>query len=280
MLSYQHGYHAGCFADVVKHVTLTRLLHYLTQKEKPLLYLETHSGRGRYDLQDAQALKTGEARFGIEPLWAKRDELPPIFLPYLQAIHQLNPDGALRYYPGSPDFAIHALRPYDRLNLCELHPTEFDHLSQLPHPGRRVFFNNQDGFDALKSALPPIERRGLIFIDPSYEVKTEYRWVIQALEAAYRRFATGVYCLWYPFIDKRVHEQLIRGLSSMGVKSYLQVEFYLTSTAPVGMSGCGLWIINPPYSLADELTIALQALCRVLNPGKSSYVVETSPNPQ
>ena len=275
MLSYQHGYHAGCFADVVKHVTLSRLLHYMIQKDKPLFYLETHSGRGRYDLHDKKSLKTGEAQQGILPLWASRETLPAVFVPYVQAIHQLNPDGSLRYYPGSPELAIQMLRNQDRLFFCELHPGEFEHLDELPHQGMRVSYSNMDGLTCLTKMLPPIERRGLIFMDPSYEIKAEYRDVAQSLQAAYRRFATGVYCLWYPLLDKKLHEQLTRGLAAIDGANFLRVEFYLSNAGKAGMNGCGLWIINPPYLLAAELKNALQAMRGVFNPGGSSYLLES-----
>lgn len=275
MLSYQHSYHAGNFADVVKHAVLSRLLHYMTQKDKPLLYLETHSGRGTYDLKSPQALKTGEAHEGIEPLWAQRKQLPAVFSPYLKTIQQLNAGEALRYYPGSPELAIHALRSQDRLFFSELHSGEFEFLNQLPKQGKRVFYSENDGLENMAALLPPPERRGLIFMDPSYEVKTEYRQIPLALKAAWQRFATGVYCLWYPIVDNKLHQQLIKGLTNIGAENSLRVEFYLTGSDKPGMTGCGLWIINPPYVLPEELKLLLQALRKVFNPGVSSYLMET-----
>lgn len=275
MLSYQHGYHAGNFADVIKHVTLTRLLNYMVNKEKPLLYLDTHSGRGMYDLQDKKALKTGEAQQGIDILWAHRKELPDVFAPYLEQIAALNKSDKLRYYPGSPSLAAHMLREQDRLCFAELHPTEFDHLHDLPRLGKRVFISNSNGLDQLNALLPPIERRGLIFLDPSYEIKSEYREIPDALKVAYQRFETGVYCLWYPLVDNKLHAQLIRGLKGIGAKDNLRIEFYLTGIQNGGMTGCGLWIINPPYVLQAELKQALEALKKQFNPGVSSYLIET-----
>lgn len=275
MLSYQHGYHAGNFADVVKHTTLARLLHYVTQKDKPLLYLETHSGRGVYDLKNAHALKTAESKAGIEALWAQRKQLPDVFSQYINAIKEINAPETLRYYPGSPQLAIEALRSSDRLFFSELHPQEFDHLSQLPKRGKRVFYSDKDGLHNLAAQLPPAERRGLIFIDPSYEIKSEYRDIPLALKKAYDRFATGVYCIWYPLVDNKLHQQLLRGLTQIGAKNNLKVEFHMSSREKQGMTGCGLWIINPPYLLADELKVALQALRKIFNPGVSSYLIES-----
>ena len=275
MLSYQHGYHAGNFADVVKHTTLSRLLHYLTQKDKPLLYLETHSGRGAYDLKNAHSLKTAEFKEGIEALWAQKNQLPDVFSLYIKAIKQINAPDTLRYYPGSPQLAIDALRSIDRLFFSELHPQEFDHLSQLLKLGKRVFYSDNDGLYNLAAQLPPMERRGLIFIDPSYEIKSEYRDIPIALKKAYDRFATGVYCIWYPLVDNKLHQQLLRGLTQIGATNNLKVEFYMSSREKPGMTGCGLWIINPPYLLADELKVALQALRNVFNPGVLSYLIES-----
>ena len=274
MLSYQHGYHAGNFADVIKHITLTSLLDYMTHKEKPLFYLETHAGRGIYDLQDKQALKTGEARQGIELLWAQRHQLPDVFSSYLQHIAQVNNGQTLRYYPGSPTIAIHSTRPQDRLFLSELHSGEFEHLQNLPRMNKRVFSSNSNGLDNLNALLPPAERRGLIFVDPSYEIKTDYRHVPESLKTAYNRFATGVYCIWYPLIDNKLHAQMLRGLKLIGADSNLRIEFYLTKAMGGGMTGCGLWIINPPYVLAAELKLALDALRKLFNPGVSSYLIE------
>jgi 23S rRNA (adenine2030-N6)-methyltransferase len=274
MLSYQHGYHAGNFADVVKHLVLTHLLGYMTSKEKPMFYLETHGGKGLYDLHDKQALKTSEASQGIALLWAQRKQLPSVFSPYIQQIAQLNSDGILRYYPGSPALALHALRKQDRSVFCELHPGEFESLQQLPRLGKRATFSNSNGIDSLKATLPPTERRGLVFLDPSYEIKTEYRQVPEALKAAYNRFETGVYCLWYPLVDNKLHTQLLRGLESIGARSTLRIEFLLTGANKAGMTGCGLWIINPPYVLQDELKPALDVLRKLFNPGVSFYLIE------
>lgn len=275
MLSYQHGYHAGNFADVVKHTTLSRLLHYMTQKDKALFYLETHSGRGIYDLKSAQSLKTAEAKTGIEALWLQKKVLTPVFSPYIDAIKQLNSGNALRFYPGSPQLAIFALRNQDRLFFSERHPQEFDYLRQLPKRGKRVFYSEEDGLIHLTAQLPPTERRGLIFIDPSYEIKTEYRDIPRALKTAYNRFSTGVYCLWYPIVDNKLHQQLLTGLHQIGSKQNLKVEFNLTSRKEPGMTGCGLWIINPPYLLKDEANEMLKTLQKVFNPGVSSYSIET-----
>jgi len=252
MLSYQHGYHAGNFADVIKHWVLTRILNHMTQKNAPLFYLETHAGRGRYDLSSAQALKTNEAEKGIALLWAKRQQLSDLFSPYITMIQTLNANNQLKYYPGSPDIALNMLRKQDRLTLCELHPTEFELLKQLPKRGKKVFFDRRDGLDSLPALLPPPERRACIFIDPAYEVKTEYDQVAQRITTAYQKFPTGIYCLWYPLLRPLRHEAMLKKLAQLDTKKTLQIEFKLSKPITSGMWGCGLWIINPSYGLADE----------------------------
>lgn len=277
MLSYQHGYHAGNFADVIKHLTQLLILRYLIQKPSPLLYLDTHAGKGMYHLQDQQALKTKETQQGIELLWTNKEVLPEVFTPYLHLIEQLNPDGSLGYYPGSPWFAIQTLREKDRIVSYELHPGEFHQLSQQPKEGKRIKHYHDDGFNAFKALLPPPEKRGFIFMDPSYEIKTEYQRSVDALQKAYQRFSTGVYCLWYPIIESmRWHMKLVKGLSTIEPHQYLSVEFYHAIAANEGMTGCGLWIINPPYVLANELKSALETLKNLFNPGRSSYIIESN----
>jgi len=275
MLSYQHGYHAGAFADVVKHLTLIRILRYLCLKEKPIFYLETHSGRGLYDLQSTESLKTGEASEGISELWANRANLSEVFYPYLDSIRKCNPDGILRYYPGSPLIAMQHLRQMDRLYCCELHPREFQELQQIKRINRtrtKLHLAHVDGLAQLSSLLPPPERRGLIFIDPSYEVKSDYQQVPRYVDAAYHRFNQGVYCIWYPILEKKWNTQLTDYFSKINAKS-LGVEFNRKDIKHGGMTGCGLWIINPPYLLAAELKLALSELVKIFNFGESSYEI-------
>lgn len=274
MLSYQHGYHAGSFADVVKHVALTRIINYLSQKDKPAFYLETHSGRGIYDLKDGQATKNSEFLQGISLLWEHRKHVSPLFSPYLNVIKSLNPSGALRYYPGSPYLTMSGLRAIDRLVCAELHQGEYSHLQQISRPGRNVYINHSDGIKELNALVPPIERRGLLFLDPSFEIKNEYKTVPQAINQAYTRFSTGIYCLWYPIVDNRLHNQLVCGMKSINASNALQIEFNLTTRPQQGMTGCGLWIINPPWVLANEMKSILDYLRTIFNPGVSSYLIQ------
>lgn len=264
MLSYQHSYHAGNFADVVKHLVLSNLIVYLTHKEKPFFYYESHAGRGIYDLHEYEAQKTRESESGICLLWKNISILPPVFNEYIDVIKNYNSHGDLRYYPGSPALAMQLSRSIDRLYLNELHPQEFQHLNNLPKSGRRVFYHQTDGLAQLLRVIPPKERRGLIFIDPSYEIKEEYTVILQTIKNALKLFATGVYGIWYPIINGPWHKKLIDGLRDLN-KNYLQSEFYMSAPTLHGMYGCGVWIINPPYLLEANLQEGFEALKRVFN---------------
>ncbi len=273
MLSYQHSYHAGCFADVMKHALLTRILNYLIKKDKPLLYLDTHAGRGLYNLQHEHALKTHEAKAGILPLWENRTQLSPLFSNYLETINRVNSSNALNYYPGSPEIALQLLRQQDRLVFCELHPSEFDYLAQISFHGHQGYVTKEDGLKNLNALLPPIERRGLVFIDPSYERKIEYQEVTKAIKAAYKKSPTMTYCLWYPLIDNQLPPQFVNNLEAIAPTNYLRLEFYTHATTK-GMTGSGLWIINPPYVLAEEGEKMLQELSKIIQSDSASYLVE------
>ncbi len=275
MLSYQHGYHAGNFADVIKHLCLCRLINYLVQKNKPLFYFETHSGRGLYDLRNSQAEKTNEYKQGIQLLWNKRKELPFLFNDYIQIINNLNDKENLRFYPGSPYLALQILRNIDRAYFCELHPTEYEELKNLPFSNKKVHMSNNDGITALNALLPPPEKRGLIFIDPSYEIKDEYKTIPQAIKQAFSKFNTGVYCLWYPIVNRRTTDQLIRRLQEIGAKNTLKVEFNLNNPSQDGMTGCGLWLINPPYTFAQEIKTIGETLRHFFNSKESSLIIES-----
>lgn len=275
LLSYQHGYHAGVFADVIKHLVLSRILTYVTQKDKPLLYLDTHAGCGLYDLQGKKAMKNQEFSNGISEIWLKRQHLSPEFSPFLSALEHWNADGHLRYYPGSPALAIHLLRKQDRLFLCEKHPSEYEHLHSFSRRYPRVHCAHSDGYERLVACLPPPEQRGVIMIDPSYEIKDEYALVPQKVQMAIRKFSQGIYCIWYPIIDNMLPKKLLQGLAALPVSRSLRVEFQLNSQPPLGMDGCGLYIINQPFTLEHELRVICDELLKIFNPGRSSYTLQT-----
>ena len=245
----------------------------MLEKDKPMIYLDTHAGRGLYDLNDAHALKTQEAEMGIKRLWRLKAQLSPLFAPYLEMIESLNSGPELVYYPGSPMIAAKRLRPTDKLFLSELHPQEFELLQQNMRNFSGAHCIQRDGYAEMLAKLPPPQRRGLIFIDPSYEVKTEYKTMTQALNAAFRQFATGVYCIWYPLIDNKLHQQLLRGFESLSSKNQLRAEFYLHADYRQGLRGYGIYLINPPFTLKPQLKLIFETLGQLFYP-KSTYLID------
>ena len=218
MLSYRHSFHAGNFADVLKHTVATSIINYMLKKDKPLCYLDTHSGCGAYSLHSDEALKTNEFSNGIGQLWGRRD-LPAPVAAYLEQVVEFNAQSKLEFYPGSPSIALQMLRANDRLFLFELHPNEFTNMRKNFSGNRQIKMANSDGLKGLIANMPPKERRGFILIDPSYEIKSEYREVVDILIKAYKRFATGTYALWYPVVERSTIDKMEQELSSSGIKN-------------------------------------------------------------
>ncbi len=265
MLSYLHAFHAGNHADVLKHSVLTLVLDYMTRKDKPFLYVDTHAGAGRYDLRDERATKIREHEGGIGRIWRRPDAAPQALHSYLRLIHELKPSGALHHYPGSPCLAKALLRTQDRARLFEMHPNEYRQLQKLFEGNRHIRVEPADGFQALRALLPPSERRAVVLVDPPYEVKTDYRTVVQAITAAHRKFATGVYLLWYPVVSRRLVSKLERDVTGSGLRNTLLVELSIVPDAPQsGMTGSGMMVINPPWQLAEALQTVLPYLQREL----------------
>lgn len=277
MFSYRHGFHAGNHADVLKHAVLVQTLAYLTAKETPLWFVDTHAGAGAYALDSPFSLKKGEFREGIGRLWGK-DDLPPVLADYVREVRALNADGTLRSYPGSPQIAFQMLRKQDHLQLFELHSTESKMLQKhFAKAARRVSVQAADGFDGLKAALPPRSRRGLVLIDPSYEDKEDYRKVVAAMREALRRFATGVYAVWYPLVQRQDAQDLPSQLKQLATGDWLQVS--LTVKAPakdgLGLHGSGMFVFNQPWTLEAALRPAMPALVRLLGQdGKATYKLQ------
>lgn len=266
MLSYRHAFHAGNHADVLKHAVLVHLLGYLAQKDKPFWYVDTHAGAAGYALDEAWAQKNAEFESGIGRLWSRTD-LPASLAGYVAQVRSLNPDGALRFYPGSSQLAMQMLREQDRMRLFELHSTESRNLrAHYARDSPRVMVQAGDGFDGLKSVLPPPPRRGLVLIDPSYEDKRDYARARAALEDAQRRFASGVYVLWYPVVQRRESREFPEALKRLQRKDWLHAA--LTVKAPAadgyGLHGSGLFVLNPPWTLPAMLHEAMPYLAKVL----------------
>ena len=263
MLSYRHAYHAGNHADVLKHWLLVLCLQYLKQKPKPLFYLDTHAGAGSYALQEARAEKTGEYREGIGRLWSAT-AIPDVFRDYLDYIHHLNPT-TLRYYPGSPQLAAALLRDDDSLRLVERHPADLDILRRNLSSDRRTGIIDGDGFAQIKALLPPQSRRGLVLIDPPYEEKADYQRVLTALGDGLKRFATGTYLVWYPLLNSRESLKFAEQLRGLSGGDRLNVQLRVTARPEDhGMYGSGMWVINPPYMLHDQLQQGLPWLVKNL----------------
>ena len=276
MLSYRHSYHAGNYADVLKHTVLASVLDYLLQKDKPFCYLDTHSGCGAYELDSAQSLKTGEFNNGIGALWDKQD-LPAPVSRYIEQVEAFNGKGALRLYPGSPMITNQMRRDDDRMFLFELHPNEFTNMRTNFSGDRQIKMANKDGLQGLIANMPPKERRGLILIDPSYEIKTEYDEVVETLIAAHRRFATGTYALWYPVVKRALISKMERALKSSGIKNIQLFELAIEAdTEERGMTASGMIVINPPWTLQKEMQHSLPYLAAALGVnGAGSYRIET-----
>lgn len=265
MLSYRHGFHAGNHADVLKHWVLMLCLEHLIQKEKAVYYMDTHAGAGRYDLGSEFALKTAEFAQGIGKLWGMFDTLPESLQRYLKLVQQLNSNTGLRHYPGSPWLASHLLRPQDRLRLMELHSTEIPALRRCFSGDKRVQLFELDGFQQLLALLPPPSRRGLVLIDPSYERSAEYGQTSNCLQQALRRFATGVYLIWYPMLTPTKTQALVERLQASVDGDWLNVQLMVHSpSAARGMYGSGLFVVNPPWLLRSQLEAELPTLVSLL----------------
>ena len=274
MLSYRHSFHAGNHADVLKHIVLVLIIESLKLKEKGFYYLDTHAGAGRYRLQSNEAEKTGEYREGIALLWDKED-LPIEIKHYIDLLKALNHRNELRDYPGSPLIAAQLLRPQDHALLTELHPTDYPLLREVFRKLSHITTKCDDGFHQLKATLPPKERRGLILIDPPYELKEDYTRVIKAIEEGYKRFATGIYAIWYPVVLRQQIKHMIKGREATGIRKILQIELAVRpDNAQRGMTASGMIVINPPWSLEKQMEKILPYLTKILAPqGTGSYTL-------
>lgn len=255
MLSYQHAYHAGGPADLHKHMVLAGLMTVLTRKPRPISYLESHAGRGLYDLADAAAAKTGEALRGIA--LAREGDHP--FWTALRRVREIHGPTA---YPGSPAVARAFLRPDDAMVLMDLHPAEHgalaDAMKQSPD-GPKVAIHRRDGAEGLRALTPPTPRRGIALIDPSYEVKTEYLdTALLALEVA-ARWPEGVVMVWYPLLPQARHEDLIGPVAAVAPEGWLRDEVTFADPPARGMYGSGLLLLNPPYGASDVLAATRDA---------------------
>jgi 23S rRNA (adenine2030-N6)-methyltransferase len=274
-MNYRHAYHAGNFADVLKHVVLLALLDSLKAKPTPFCLIDTHAGSGLYALDGVEAGKTGEYKDGVARLLfpdLHGDEpiagsLPPLLRRWLDLITQMDGNqGELHYYPGSPMLGALSMRPGDSAQLCELLPGEADRLRELFRNDPRMHVHQRNGYEALKGLTPPKEKRGLVLIDPPYEAQeAEYKAIEQALKAAMLRWPTGMYAVWYPIKLRSQVQPFLRWLPRSGARRVLCVELLLhPDDSPLRLNGSGMVILNAPYQLDEALREPLRALARLL----------------
>lgn len=275
MLSYRHGFHAGNHADVLKHWVYVQCLQYLKQKEKPFYMIDTHAGAGRYSLSDPYATKNAEARSGIERLWEIK--VPEVLQDYLNVVKNFNP-GPLKQYPGSPAIAMQLMRENDRLRLVEQHSTELATLKKAYVRNERVDVIAGDGFQQIKALLPPLARRGIVLMDPSYELKRDYFSVVDALEAGLIRFANGVYLIWYPLLNVPWLETFRKKIRLAAGEHWLDVVLQVKEKPKrEGMYGSGMLVVNPPWILPSQLQAGLPFLLEHLGQDASAqFHLETS----
>jgi 23S rRNA (adenine2030-N6)-methyltransferase len=273
-MNYQHAFHAGNFADVHKHIVLTRVLDYLRQKPAAFRVVDTHAGAGRYDLFGPQAARSGEWRDGIGRLFAMprsgaagTDTAQALIAPYLNIVAALNPGGPPRLYPGSPLIVKALLRRQDRLIACELEPSAAASLEAVLRGDARAKALAMDGWMALFANIPPKERRGLVLIDPPYEESIDFARLSETLAQAHRKWANGVYLLWYPIKARAAPDALARRLRRLSVPKILRCELTIAPPRADGaLAGSGLIIVNPPFPLQRELQVVLPLLTRLLAP--------------
>ncbi len=274
MLSYRHGFHAGNFADVLKHNLITLVISALKQKDKPFVYIDTHAGAGKYSFKSEFAQKTGEYHNGIGRLWTQQT-VPEEMKDYLSAVRAENTGKQLVRYPGSPQLVRRLVRAQDRLQLSELHSSDFEILHELFVQDKQVSIAKEDGLLMLEKKLPPIQKRGLILIDPSYEVKSDFNKVVDALVKAHSHFATGIFALWYPIIDRELTERLLLRLKETGIPKQLRIEHAVVKDGAVrGMTASGMLFINPPWQLESQARTFLPWLNQVLTDGQGQWQVE------
>jgi 23S rRNA (adenine2030-N6)-methyltransferase len=271
-MNYRHAFHAGSFADVVKHAVLVRILVHLREKPAAFRVIDTHAGAGIYDLAGPEATRGGEWHDGIERLLAAPPAPPAdvLFAEYLAAVRALN-RAKLTMYPGSPALTRACLRAQDRLIACELEPGAAAALARNLAGDRRCKAIAVDGWTALKAYVPPKERRGLVLVDPPFEDPSDFQELGRGLEAAHRKWPTGIYMLWYPLKGRDAPAALARSLRRAGIAKILRAELRVGPTAEDGpLGGCGLILVNPPWPLEGELALMLPALAKALTRGSAA----------
>ena len=278
MLSYRHGYHAGNAADVLKHFILTYVLDYIKKKDKGFIFIDSHAGAGKYLISDPYMQKNKEYLQGIKKILQLKND--NIFLKkYLDLIKSINFNSELKIYPGSCFLAARSLRPNDNLYFFELHPKEFLNLKKNFENDSRVIIENRDSYQRLKKLLPPKEKRAVILIDPSYELKDEYEKVSEMLSDCYKKFPLGVYIIWYPVLKNKKSEKFIFNVLKKKYKNLSHVEM-ITDNLNNGMQGSGLFILNCPWSIENDIKKSLETIfdCLKKNNNVSKFTFKNNIN--
>ena len=279
-MNYRHAFHAGNFADVHKHIVLARIVEHLKSKPAPFRVVDAHAGRGFYDLAGDEATRTAEWRGGVGRLYrdgtAEADPLPgpaeALLGPWRKAVAAVNDGVRLKHYPGSPEIARRLVRDSDRLILNELHPDDHDALSTRFSRDGRIRITAEDASACLRANLPPPERRGVTLVDPPYEVADESRATLAALQDAHRRFATGVFCLWYPVKAQADANAFARRAGALGLAKMLRVELTVRrADERVRLNGSGLLLVNPPWKLEEEIRVLLPPLAERMSDGEARW---------
>ena len=270
MLSYRHAFHAGNPADILKHLVLIEVLDYLAQKDKPLTYIDTHAGAGKYSLGSPEARKNQEFSAGFDRLTGNA-KLHPSIDRFLKLVLRFRKEKNSKIYPGSPLLALQLLRDFDTAWFFELHPTDFELLEQTIAGYASVHARKEDGFHGLLGLLPPASRRGCVLIDPPYEIKSDFGKVIDTLIDAHRRFSTGTYLLWYPIVDRKRVNYLEKRLleSGIGKISLFELQTQADNLSP-HMTGSGMICINAPWGLQEKMADILPLLASLLATGEGS----------
>ena len=278
MLSYRHGYHAGNAADVLKHFILIYVLDYIKKKDKSFIFIDSHAGAGKYLISDPYMQKNKEYLQGIEKILQLKND--NIFLKkYLDLIKSININSDLKIYPGSCYLAARSLRPNDNLYFFELHPKEFLNLKKNFENDSRVITENRDSYQRLKKLLPPTEKRAVILIDPSYELKEEYEKVLEMLSDCYKKFPLGVYIIWYPVLKNKKSEKFIFNVLKKKYKNLSHIEM-ITDNSNSGMQGSGLFILNCPWSIENDIKKSLETIfdCLKKNNNVSKFTFKNNIN--
>ncbi len=272
MLSYRHSFHAGNFADVLKHIVLIECLQHFIQKDKGFTYIDTHAGAGLYSLQSDHASKLEEYRNGIDKLYTC--ELPALKR-YIDIVKHLNHNKQLSRYPGSPLIAAAFLRPQDAAWLYELHSTDYLKLRDNCQAFKKIRVEREDGFKNLIRLVPPLSRRALVLIDPSYEIKADYEILPKVIANAYKKFPTGTYAIWYPVVKRNQIQRMEKSLVNAGIKNMQKFELGLSEdTEERGMTASGMIVINPPWTLYKTMEALLPTLVNELAPAKGTHAIE------